>query len=360
MFPDTDLPAVDRILYDAASRHDFSGTVQLARGGRVLHEGAYGVASRRWNVPVSLGTRFDVASITKLFTSVAVLQQVDAGTLALDSPIGRFVALEGTRVDPKITIGQLLTHTSGIGDDADEEAGESYEDLWVDKPTYSVTKTADFLPQFVHKEPNFGPGNGCRYCNCGYILAGLALEAVTGTSYRDYVREHVFGAAGMQDSGFFSMRDAAPNVAEGWDPVRDEAGTVVSWRQNIFSYPPIGSPDGGAHATAADLVRFLDAVRDGKLLSAESTAAFLSPQVKHSDLDAGELHYGYGLEFRLDPTGEVRSLYKDGINAGVSAFLGYYPEADLTLALVSNSEDGAWAPLKKISGLLQAGQSPAS
>lgn len=355
MFPDIDAEAVDRILHDAACRHEFSGAVQLSRGGRVLHEGAYGVASRRWNVPVSTGTRFDVASITKLFTSVAVLQQVDAGTLALDSRIGRFVELEGTRIDPSVTIGQLLTHTSGIGDDADEEAGESYEDLWVDKPTYSVTTTADFLPQFVHKELNFAPGTGCRYCNCGYILAGLALEAVTGTSYRDYVREHVFGAAGMQDSGFFSMRDAAPHVAEGWDPVQDEAGTVISWRQNIFSYPPIGSPDGGAHATAADLVRFLDAVRDGKLLSAESTAAFLSPQVKHSDLDAGELHYGYGLEFRLGPTGEVRSLYKDGINAGVSAFLGYYPEADLTLALVSNSEDGAWGPLKDITALLQAG-----
>lgn len=355
MFPEIDVESVDRFLSDAASRDEFSGTIRLSSGSRVLHEGAYGTASRRWNVPVLPGTRFDVASITKLFTSVAVLQQVDAGTLSLDSPIGRFVALEGTRIDPEITIGQLLAHTSGIGDDADEEAGESYEDLWTDTPTYSVTQTADFLPQFVHKEPNFAPGAGCRYCNCGYILAGMALEAVTGTSYRDYVREHVFATAGMVDSGFFSMRDAVPNVAEGWDPVRDETGTVVSWRQNIFSYPPIGSPDGGAHATAADLVRFLDAVRDGKLLSAESTAAFLSPQVKHSDLDAGELHYGYGLEFRLGPTGEVRSFYKDGINAGASAFLGYCPEADVTLALVSNSEDGAWGPLRQITALLQSG-----
>ena len=355
MFADIDAESVDRILSDAASRQEFSGTIQLSRSGRILHEGAYGLASRRWNVPAALDTRFDVASITKLFTSVAVLQQVDAGTLALDAVIGGFVELEGTRIDPGITIGQLLTHTSGIGDDADEEAGESYEDLWTDKPTYSVTRTADFLPQFVHKEPNFAPGTGCRYCNCGYILAGLALEAVSGRSYRDYVREHVFAAAGMENSGFFSMRDAVPNVAEGWDPVRDEAGTVVSWRQNIFSYPPVGSPDGGAHATAGDLIRFLDAVRDGKLLSTGSTEAFLAPQVKHSDLDSGELHYGLGLEFRLGPTGEVRSLYKDGINAGASAFLGYYPGADVTLALLSNSEDGAWGPLREITSLLEAG-----
>ncbi|MBD8042500.1 beta-lactamase family protein [Arthrobacter sp. Sa2BUA2] len=357
MFQDIDAQAVDLILRNAVAREEFSGTIQLSRAGSVLHEGSYGVASRRWGVPVSLGTRFDVASVTKLFTSVAVLQQVDAGTLDLGSPVGEFVELGGTRVDPAITMRQLLTHTSGIGDDADEEAGESYEDLWVDRPTYSVTKTADFLPQFVHKEPNFAPGTGCRYCNCGYVLAGLAVEKVTGTNYRDYVREHVFAAAGMHDSGFFSMQEAVPNVAEGWDPIRDDSGQVTSWRQNIFSYPPIGSPDGGAHSTSADLVRFLDAVRAGRLLSAESTAAFLTPQVKHSDLDAGELHYGFGLVFRLDAEGQAGLIYKDGINAGASALLGYYPGADVTLALVSNSEEGAWGPLAEITALVQAADS---
>ncbi|GAA3287291.1 GNAT family N-acetyltransferase [Arthrobacter citreus] len=348
-----DASAVDQILQAAAAREEFSGTIRVSCGGSVLHEGAHGVASRRWDVPVSLDTRFDVASVTKLFTSVAVLQQVDAGTLALDFPIGRFVDLEGTRVDPGITLGQLLSHTSGIGDDADEEAGESYEDLWTDRPTYSVTKTADFLPQFVYREPNFAPGTGCRYCNCGYILAGLALEAVTGMTYRDYVREYVFAAAGMRDSGFFSMREAVPNVAEGWDPVRDDTGAVISWRQNIFSYPPVGSPDGGAHSTSGDLVRFLDAVRGGRLLSAGSTAAFLAPQAKHSDRGGGELHYGYGLEFQLDARGQVGLMYKEGINAGASAFLSYFPESDITMALVANSEDGVWGPLKDIRALLQ-------
>ena len=354
MLPALDLDAVSRILTDAAGSGNFSGAIHLSRGGEVLLSESYGLASRRWQVPVTQQTRFDVASVTKLFTAVAVLQQVDAGTLALDAPIGRFVPLAGTRIEPAITLGQLLTHTSGIADDADEEAGESYADLWAERPTYSVTRTADFLPQFAHKEPNFAPGKGCRYCNCGYILAGLALEAVTGMEYRQYVREAVFDPAGMQDSGFFDMRDAVPDVAEGWDPVRDEdSGEVVSWRQNIFSYPPIGSPDGGAHATAADLVRFLDAVRSGRLLSAELTSLFLAPQVKHHDLDAGELRYGFGLEFELDADGQVTAMYKDGVNAGASAFLGWYPGAGLTLALVSNAEDGVWEPLEEITALLK-------
>jgi CubicO group peptidase (beta-lactamase class C family) len=76
----------------------------------------------------------------------------------------------------------------GIADDADEETGESYEALWVDKPVYSVMRTRDFLPQFAYKPPNFPPGGGCRYCNVGYVLVGLAIEEITATTYRDHVR----------------------------------------------------------------------------------------------------------------------------------------------------------------------------
>lgn len=112
----------------------------------------------------------------------------------------------------------------------------------------------------------------------GYILCGLAVERVTGESYRNVVVRDVFGRAGMGAAGFFDMREAEPDVAEGWEPVREEeGGPVKGWRQNIYSYPPIGSPDGGAHATAADLTRFLTAAREGNLLSPASTNAFLSP-----------------------------------------------------------------------------------
>src|SRR5665648_188617 len=157
---------------EAADHDEFAGVVVVRRGAEHMFEGAYGPASRRWPVPVELHTRFDTASVTKVFTAVAVLQQVEAGRLGLDQPIHELVDLAGTQIPVEVTIGHLLTHTSGIGDDADEEAGEHYLSLWVDKPCYSVTETVDFLPQFVHKAPNFAPGEGCRYCNVGYVLAG--------------------------------------------------------------------------------------------------------------------------------------------------------------------------------------------
>jgi CubicO group peptidase (beta-lactamase class C family) len=348
MSSDVDFASL-RAVVAAHEANGFSGVIRISAGEDVVFSGAYGPASRRWPVPVTEQTRFDVASVTKLFTSVVVLRQVAAGALDLDAPITAYVDLTGTAISDRVTLRHLLTHTSGIADDADEEAGESYEELWRDRPNYSVTQTADFLPQFAFKPPLFEPGTGCRYCNCGYILAGLALERATGLSYRDAVREEVFEQAGMTRSGFFDMRDDEPDVAEGWE--QDADGR---WRRNIYSYPPIGSPDGGAQCTAADLVRFMQAVRAGSLLPDELTADFLTPQVLHHASDAHEVHYGFGLEFMV-VDGVVRSMYKEGVNTGASAFAAYYPHRGLDLAIVSATEDGAWAPLREINTLMWAG-----
>ncbi len=326
-------------LDDFLASTGFNGVVLVRRGEETLFEAACGLASRRWDVPNTADTRFDTASITKLFTSVAVLQQVELGTLDLETSIHHYVDLEGTAIPVEVTLLHLLTHTSGIADDADEEAGEDYAELWADRPNYSVMTTKDFLPLFVHKQPNAVPGVECRYCNAGYVLAGLALEKATGVAYRDYIRSEVFARAGMTDSGFFDRRDAAPRVAEGWD--LNESG---EWVSNIYSYPPIGSPDGGAHSTAADLLRFFDALREGRLLGAELTEELLMPQVEQDE----ETAYGFGLEFDLDEHGGVRSYYKDGINAGASGILRHYLESGLDVVVLSNSEDGAWDVITEI------------
>jgi CubicO group peptidase (beta-lactamase class C family) len=331
-------------LDDFLAEHDFSGVVLVKEGNRTVYEAATGLATQRWGIPNTLDTRFDTASITKLFTSVAVLQQVAKGELDLETSIHHYVDLEATTINPKVTLLHLLTHTSGIADDADEEAGEDYAELWRDKPNYSVIETADFLPQFVHKPPLAEPGVDCRYCNVGYILAGLALEKVTGMPYRQYVFDEVFTRSGMNDSGFYDRRDAAPRVAEGWDLVD---GT---WVENIYSYPPIGSPDGGAHVTAGDLVRFIQAVRGGELLNAELTEEFFVPQVEHepSVLAAEATMYGFGLEFDMNEDGTVRSYYKEGINAGASGIVRHYLEPGLDIVVLSNSEDGAWDVIREL------------
>lgn len=224
---------VEELLRELEVADKFSGVASIKQGDQELLLDAFGYASRTWNIPATVETRFDTASITKLFTAVATLQLVEQGAFALDTSVIRYLGLEESGISPAVTPYHLLTHTSGIADDADEEDGERYEDLFLERPNYAVIETADYLPQFVGKPPNFAPGEGCRYCNVGYVLLGLMIERACGTTYRSYVAEHVFAPAGMSRSGFFRMDVVEPEVAEGVEAIEDEDGGIVGWRRNI-------------------------------------------------------------------------------------------------------------------------------
>lgn len=344
----TDFSDLDLYLRDLEQQLKFSGVVLITQGADTVWSGAYGQASRAWQVPNTLDIRFDTASITKLFTGLAALQLVDQGRLALDTRAIPQLGLTTTPLSPEVTLHQLITHSSGLGDDAEEENDESYEAIWQTRTSYLIRTTADFLPQFIHKPANFPPGQGCRYCNVGYLLVGLLIEQASGLPYRDYVRQHIFAPAGMTHSDFYAMDRVHANVAEGADPLRDEAGALIGWKRNIYSYPPIGSPDGGAHVTAADLDLFLRQLQAGRLLSPALTQAFFTPQVPHSAQDGGHLWAGYGLWFQLDAAGQIVYYEKEGINVGVSGTVRHYPSQDLNVIVLSNMESGAWAPIREI------------
>ena len=349
-----DVEAIDADLRRRADEDEFSGVIRLERSGDVLLERGYGLASRAWGVPCAPGHRFDTASITKLFTAVAVLQQVESGAFGLDDSAVGYLGLEGTKVAPEVTPYHLLTHTSGIGDDADEDDGVEYETLFVDRPNYAISETADLLPQCAYNEPKFAPGGGTRYCNCSYVLLGLMVERASGMPYREYVMRHVFAPAGMERSGFFRMDRIEPDVAEGADPVTGEGGEILGWRRGIYSYPPVGTPDGGAHVTARDLTAFHRALREGLLLGPDATAAMFEPKAEYRALSGGTHHTGFGLEFEVDAAGEVVTWWKEGINVGVSGVLAHWPRDDVTFALLSNRQNGAWEPIRAIEERLRA------
>jgi CubicO group peptidase (beta-lactamase class C family) len=342
------LRTVEVLLRELEAADEFSGVVGVTQGDQELLLEAFGFASRAWNIPVTVETRFDTASITKLFTAVATLQLIERGSFALDTPVIEFLGLHETGISQAVTPYHLLTHTSGIADDADEEAGERYEDLFLERPNYSVLETADYLPQFVGKPPNFAPGEGCRYCNVGYVLLGLMIERATGSTYRSYISERVFATAGMNRSGFFRMDVVEPDVAEGVEAIEDGEGAIVGWRRNIYCYPPVGGPDGGAHVTVGDLLRFHRAVTHGRLLGPALTAELLSPKARHSARGAGSHLMGFGFEFETDADDVVRCYWKEGVNVGVSGMLCHYPIEDVTFAVLAVGEKAAWRPIKAI------------
>jgi len=164
------------------------------------------------------------------------------------------------------------------------------------------------------------------------------IERAAGGAYRDYVTKHVFARAGMTRSGFFSMDVVTPDVAEPVERIENE------WRRNIYSYPPIGGPDGGAHSTAGDLLRFHGAVVEGELLGADMTAALIAPKEFHSPNHL----MGFGFEFDTDADGAVRSYWKEGVNVGASAMLRHYPSPDLTMVVLAVGADAAWPVVRAI------------
>ena len=345
---------LEQYFQQRTAHDDFSGVVLITRGNAQLFAGSYGYASRSWKVPNALSTRFNTASVTKLFTAVATLQLIDRGALAFDTPVLDFLQLKGTTISPAVNVYHLLTHTSGIADDAEEENGEDYADIWKIRPSNSVTETADFLPQFVYKPPHFPPGQGSRYCNCSYVLLGLLIEKVSRLSYRDYVLQHIFTPAGMLHSGFLRLDRVYDEVAGGCDPLRDGHGSIVGWKKNIYSFPPVGSPDGGAYVTAADLDRFLRKVKAGALLSPRLTTAFFTPQAFYRAREDWKHMYGYGIEFAVSEAGHVLFAQKEGIYDGASAVIRHYPDQDINVILLSNMQMGVWEPLSWIHRLLMA------
>ena len=349
-----DFDPLDAALTQLTADQQFSGVVRIDGPDGMLFERALGLASYTWDVPASMATRFDTASITKWFTAVAVLQQIEAGSFDLDTSAIGYLGLNDTAISPAVTARHLLTHSSGIADDADEEAGERYEDLWVDVPNYSVTETEHHLAKFVHKPANFAPGESVRYCNCSYVLLGLMIERATGESYRSYVTDHVFRRAGMDTAGFFRMDVVESNVAEGVEPIRGLDGHITGWQRNIYSYPPVGSPDGGAYVTAADLIAFHQALVGGRLLGPELTTAAFTPYVPRPTWLGGTVTMGFAVEFIRSADGTTRSYGKEGCNLGASGMLRHYPGPELTVAVLSNLEDGAWEPLRLIDDLMLA------
>jgi CubicO group peptidase (beta-lactamase class C family) len=173
--------------------------------------------------------------------------------------------------------------------------------------------------------------------------------------YREYVKKHIFEKVGMASSDFLRLDRVNHNLAEGSDPIHDEPVNLVGWKKNIYSFPPVGSPDSGAHVTAGDLDRFLRAVLAGDLLSPELTESLTTPQVYYRDTKRGRLMFSYVLEFLLDQSGQVIYFQKDGVNAGVSAIIRHFPASDINVILLSNMEQGVWKPVWEIHELVMAG-----
>lgn len=326
-----------------AQNDNFSGVCMINSENETLFTGAYGYANRAFHIPNKTDTKFDVASVTKIFTAVAVLLLVEQGLLKLEDKIIDLIDLQNTEIPNDVEIRHLLNHTSGIADDAEEENGESYSDLFKTSPNYAIRNCKDFLPNFVYKKPNFKAGTNIKYNNCAFILLGLAIEKVTGMDCREFMKQRIFEPCGMVNTKFCAMDEINENTAEGYIAVCDENNKHTGWKKNIYSYPPVGTPDGGVYTTCEDLNIFMRAILSNKVLTKEYTDMLLSPQCQFKKNIAPNANIGYGYAFEfIEIDGQVFSIFKDGVNDGVAAIHAFYPKISLTVSILANQNCDIW------------------
>ncbi len=213
----------------------FSGVVLVAKDNIIIFEQAYGLADKSFGVPNRIDTKFNLGSINKIFTKIAIGQLVQQGKIGFDDTLGSFLPdYPNADARSKVTVRQLLNMTSGVGD--------FFGKKFVETPKTLFRSNDDFLPMFDSLPLAFEPGTQQKYSNGGYILLGAIVQKVSGMPYYDYVRQHIYSPCGMHNTDWYAADSVVENLAEGYARPNDSADGYIS---NIYTRPARGSAAGG-------------------------------------------------------------------------------------------------------------------
>jgi CubicO group peptidase (beta-lactamase class C family) len=316
---------LEAYVVDHVAAGSFSGVVAVAEDGVLAMQEAAGLANRDLGTPNRFDTRFNLGSMDKMFTAVAIMQLVERGIVSVDDTVGDYLRwYPNPEVADGITVHQLLTHTSGMGDYFDSEQYLDQND--------QIDSLDDYLALFVDEPLLFEPGSQFGYSNSGYIVLGLIIEAVSGEDYYQYVQEQVFRPSGMNRTGCLGLDANVPDLAVGYTSLDWEGNDTGDIRENTPMLPQRGGSAGGCYSTAPDLLAFANAIQRNLLLGEEATHTLLEGKVNVVET----VEYAYG--FFIRSVGGVRKLGHGGGFPGVCGILSIYPDPGVTVATLSNSD----------------------
>jgi CubicO group peptidase (beta-lactamase class C family) len=307
----------DQQIHDYLTNKNFQGTVLIAKEGKILFSQGFGLANVEHQVSNTPQTVCRIGSITKQFTAVAILQLQERGLLSVNDPISKF--FPKLPQGDKITIHHLLTHTSGIPS-ITEFPNLSRIQRHPSTPTQVMSYFQD-LPL------EFDPGTECKYSDSGYIILGAIVEAVSGRSYEEYIKENFFKPLNMNSTYFDHNQTIIPQRASGYGV--DKQGALVNAEFIEMSFP---HGAGSLASTVEDLYRWDRALKEGKLLSSGSNRLLFTV---HAVSIKNEISYGYG--FFIDA--DKGTIGHTGSIEGFRAALYRYPDDDLTVIVLANRED---------------------
>jgi CubicO group peptidase (beta-lactamase class C family) len=301
---------MDDIVRSYVDSKQFMGSVLVARDGDILLDKGYGDANLEWQIPDAPDAKFRLGSITKQFTAASILLLEERGKLKTDDPVKKYMPDAPPAWD-KITLYNLLTHTSGIPNFT------SFPDYGSSEAT--PTTPEKLVARFRDKPLDFQPGEKWSYSNSGYVLLGYLIEKITGKSYRDFVEENIFKPLGMGDSGYDSNSAIILHRASGYAP--GPSGPVNAGYIDMT----IPFSAGALYSTTHDLVKWEQGLFGGKVLSAASLKKMTTPFKEN---------YGCGLMVRT-VNGHAMIEHGGGIE-GFNTDLAYYPDDKLTVVVLGN------------------------
>ncbi|UIJ44812.1 serine hydrolase [Sphingomonas cannabina] len=297
----------------------FSGAVRVSHNGRTVFDFVSGQADRENGIVNTSDSKFRIGSMNKMFTAVAILQLVDAGRISLNGTIGTYLRdYPNKELASQVTVRHLLTHTGGTGDIFGPE---------FDQHRLGLCEHSDYVALYGKRNAAFKPGERFAYSNFGYVLLGAIIEKVTGQSYFDYVRTHIYLPAGMTATGSLPETTHVPKRVVGYT-TRGPTGPVKSG-PNTDSLPCRGTSAGGGYSTVGDLIRFSEALRKNTLLNPRLLA-------EATRLQVAEGPYGYGfVERQVNGT---RAFGHSGGAPGMAAELMVFPELGYAIAIAVNTD----------------------
>ncbi|HLM01549.1 MAG TPA: serine hydrolase [Pyrinomonadaceae bacterium] len=307
---------IDALLKQYYDYGQFNGSILITENGRVVYKKGFGMANMEWNIPNGTDTKFRIASVTKQFTAAIVLQLVEEGKIRLDGKITDYLTDYRKDTGGKVTVHQLLNHTSGIPD---------YKNV-----TSNPYSAADFVKKHVSGDFEFEPGTKYRYNNGGYSMLGAIIEKVTGKSYETVLRERILKPLGMTNSGY--GHHAAI--------LRKHAGSYVKTPAGYVNAPYIDMAipyaAGSMYSTVEDLYKWDQSLYEDKVLSADSRKLMFTP---------GLSNYGYGIRISDLPLGKSDRKTKiiwhggGGIN-GFNSLISRAVEKRQTVIILDNGSHG--------------------
>ncbi len=322
---DAQISAIQSYLENQAAVGLFSGSVMIAQEGIPVFQAAYGLADIDLVIPNQVDTKYNLGSLDKMFTAVAIMQLVEQGKLSLRENVGEYLpGYPNSEIADTVTIHNLLMHTSGMGS-------------YFDSPTYldshdDLRSLEDYSSLFVDTPLEFTPGLQFRYSNSGYIVLGLIIEAVSGQSYYDYVQEHIFVPSGMQDTACYEFDAGTPNLAIGYTSLDWDGNDTGQVNSNASMLPVRGGSAGGGYSTVIDLLSFSNALLNNQLLSPESTELMMEGKIQLND----NVQYAYGFFDRI--VEGHRAVGHGGGFPGICSIFNMFPELGYTIVILSNSD----------------------